>query len=678
VSRSDGVDPVAGTAQTAGIVALSVLVAAAVVTTWLAWIGHLRATVLFPVWAALAVALIMLARPIPIRGPWRRPHAAILIATAVIALFTALNVVSAGQHVATDRDPGVYVVAARWLARTGETSAPGVAGTPFATVPGIRAGSSGFADLAGDGRQVELIQAPGLSAMLATAQIAAGDRAMFVLLPLMAGLALAFFAALAMRLAGPWFGLVATSALAASLAEAYVARDAFAEVPTQALAIGGLWALAVALAAGHRGRAVLAGAALGSTVAIHFPALTLIAGLLLAATLETWLGEEDDIGRRRVACYTTALLVAVPLAAAGILGLRYWNYPYAHAHRSFIRDFIALIVVLGGLWLLGLARRRFRGAVAADAATRGRLGRVAAILVAAAALYGLLLRPSVERAHDPVLIPEAVANLQNAAGVAIEPSRSYAEMTLRWLVDYMGVVAAVLGLAGLAIACLHAVRPRAVLLRILLPPALIAATVYALRPAAFPDQPWIIRRFVPEVIPLLLVFAAWLLQRLWQASVPAPRVIRVAVLVAAALVVVAPLAVLRPLARANAGERNLDAVHALCKGIGDDSAVLFGGGRPGSAWYPETIQAFCGAPTASLDDPNPRALHSLAAAWAARGRRLVLVTNSPSSLARWGVPTTAGTTIFVANPHALALTINRPPDAYRPTSLRFTYAPVAP
>ena len=178
-----------------------------------------------------------------------------------------------------------------------------------------------------------------------------------------------------------------------------------------------------------------------------------------------------------------------------------------------------------------------------------------------------------------------MANLQRAAGVPIEPSRSYFEQTMRWLGDYMGAVTLVLGLAGFTYACVRAVDPERVELRVALPLAVIATTVYALQPAAFPDQPWVMRRFAPEVIPLLLVFAAWLLSALERRRAGASRAAG-RVVVAAALVVVAPLAVLRPVARANAGHRNQDVIHALCDQIGPDAAVLVGGGAPASIWYP--------------------------------------------------------------------------------------------
>jgi hypothetical protein len=249
---------------------------------------------------------------------------------------------------------------------------------------------------------------------------------------------------------------------------------------------------------------------------------------------------------------------------------------------------------------------------------------------------------------------------------------------MRWLVDYMGAVALLLGLAGLVWACVRGVRPAAADLRLTLPLGVIATAVYCLRPAAFPDQPWVIRRFTAEVIPILLIFATWLLARIWSADWRAAGVCRAAVVVGAALVVALPLLVLRPVVRASAGHHNQDLMHALCSQIGPNAAVLVGGGPPTTRWYPDSIRAFCGVPTASTDQTDRAALQRLAASWGAAGRQLVLVTPSPSAIARWGIPTGSSTTLEVIAPHGLEVAINRPPSAYRPLRMRVTFAPVRP
>jgi hypothetical protein len=119
-------------------------------------------------------------------------------------------------------------------------------------------------------------------------------------------------------------------------------------------------------------------------------------------------------------------------------------------------------------------------------------------------------------------------------------------------------------------------------------------------------------------------------------------------------------------------------VQALCDRIGPDAAVLVVGGPPTTRWYPETISAFCGVPAAAADQPDAAALRRLAAAWALRGRRVVLVASGTPALTRWGIPTNTGESLAVINPHATELPIDRPPGRYRPRLFRLSYAAVAP
>ena len=669
--------PRGGLAETVGVVAVAALVALVGVALPLAWTGHYVAGILFPAWIAVAAALAWLAGPLR----WRpsRPDAALLVAAAIVVVSTGLNLSTSASHVGTDRDPGVYTVAARWLARSGETSAPGIAGTPFATVRGVRGDTAlGYADLAHRGQEIDLVPSTATASIMAAGELAGGDRLLFRMAPLLGLVALAFFAALARIVAGRWFAVVAVAGLAATLSEAYIARDTFAEIATQAVTMGGLWLLLVALRDGSVRRAALAGAALGASGAIHFPALVVLAALLLAAALEGWLGGGDAAGVARVRCYAAASLTAVAVAVGGLLGLRHYNPAYFKIHREFIVDFAALIVVLALVYVAALIARRL-GRLPSDT---GRLRRVIGIAagtgVALAGAYALLLRPSIERARVTAAGVDSMEGLQRAAGVAIEPTRSYAEQSLWWLWDYLGPVALLLGLAGLAFACVSGTRREQAALRVCVPLAVIATTVFGIRPAAFPDQPWVMRRFAPESMPMILIFACWFLGWLWLRDGGARRVLRPLVVVAAVFVVTLPLLVLRPVAEAQTNGGALDAVHALCRQLGPDAAVVMVREVAAGAWYPQTIRAFCGLPTATWIDATGRGLKPLAAAWATKHRRLYAVATTPRALQGIGIPKNTISSVAATSPHALELTINKPPSHYRNTTTRFTYAPISP
>ncbi len=654
-----------------GILALAALVSLVGAGAALALAGALVPVALFPAWIALTALLAWIGRSRHATR-WRpsRPHPAVLVVAAIVIAVTAVNLSSAAAHILTERDPGVYTVSGRWLARSGSIEVTGIAETPFGREPGVTA-QSAAAFIQGDGPpgSLTLVRPAGWPALLAAAQLAGGDAAMFMVPPLLAALALCFFAGLAWRIAGPWFGAAAVTALAVNLAQAYVSRDAFAECATQALALGALWGLLVALRDRHRGRAFVAGLAIGAGVAIHFPAILVLTGLLLSAAIEEWL--DDGSAAYRRSCYAVTCGTAGVTSLVGLVALFHWTGPYARAHESMIRTLAVMTAIAALVYVATFAARRLRRLGPPGAAFRRVVGLVAAGGVGAAACYAWFVRPHVERTRVPDIAEAPMAGMQQAAGAALEPTRAYSELTMQWLASYMGPVALALGLAGLVVACSVGLRRDVPVVRLLLPLGVVVTAVYCYRPSAFPDQLWVMRRFTAEVIPILLLFGCWLLAQLWGVRTRARRTAQGAIVAAAALLVVLPLAVLLPVARGETGRRYEDGIHLLCQQLGSDSAVLVVGEPAAQTWYPHTVQAFCGVPVGTLAGRDPDAIRRLATAWGERGRRLVLLSRTNRDLAAQGVAGANARLITVPADREIALTFNRPPTDYLRTDLLF-------
>jgi hypothetical protein len=73
------------------------------------------------------------------------------------------------------------------------------------------------------------------------------------------------------------------------------------------------------------------------------------------------------------------------------------------------------------------------------------------------------------------------------------------------------------------------------------------------------------------------------------------------------------------------------AVHAICREAGPDSAVLVFGGAFLDDELPDNVRAFCGVPTSKSSTVD---LTTLARAWRADGRRLVVLTAAPQAVRR--------------------------------------------
>ncbi|HSK95924.1 MAG TPA: hypothetical protein VK891_04830, partial [Euzebyales bacterium] len=127
-------------------------------------------------------------------------------------------------------------------------------------------------------------------------------------------------------------------------------------------------------------------------------------------------------------------------------------------------------------------------------------------------------------------------------------------------------------------------------------------TLYIWRPSITPDHIWAARRFLPVVIPGLLVCAVWGLDQVWRAAADRSWQwpVRGAVAVAALLLVAGPLGRSAPLVglREEAGLAN-DVARA-CEMLGDDAAILLLDEEDSFMHYRMTqpLRAHCGIPAA--------------------------------------------------------------------------------
>ncbi|WCO68917.1 hypothetical protein PO878_09295 [Iamia majanohamensis] len=290
------------------------------------------------------------------------------------------------------------------------------------------------------------------------------------------------------------------------------------------------------------------------------------------------------------------------------------------------------------------------GAAAADeGTTAGELGPVrepwvaprawavaggAAVVVLA--FLAVVVRPAFPSGAE--LPPSAItAGLQAAEGEPIDPGRTYAELSGRWLVWYLGAVAVAAAAVGGALLVARWLRGRRVRVEALLAAVVVPPLVlYLARPSIYPDHPWASRRFLPAVLPGVLVAAAWCARWLWDRRgrndrwAPAGAV---AAVVVAGAMVVHPLVVLAPLVRMQHHTDELAMVRDLCDQVPADAALLTVA-IPAEGWVP-ALTSTCDRPVGGVVDPagpDPATVADLAAAWAAEGRALWLVAPAGSVL----------------------------------------------
>jgi hypothetical protein len=511
--------------------------------------------------------------------------------------------------------------------------------------------------------------------------------------PILGGLAVLSFAGLVARLVGPQWAPAGALILGLSMPEQYVGRTTLAETALQIVLFGGLCLLADSLAMRRAGPATggwlttadprapiwrfrwvsaitperllaaLGGLALGL-------GLVLSLGALLYLIVVIPFGCALVIGRRpQAAAFPIGILVGV---CYGLLACFLLDRPFLDQNGP-----SAGLAAVVALWLLALSacitllarinwlRRNVPRALAARPLRW--LPQFAALLVLAA-LIGLFARPYVQKVHgQPTSAVYAlVAALQRQQGLTVDPTRTYAEQTLYWLLWYVGLPAVLLGAAGVALVLSRSLRtlltwrdPSGVWRLWALPAAIIcggtAAVLWA--PDITPDQPWASRRLVVFAIPGLIVCglwaASWLARRARDRGAGRLTAGVTGVFCCAAMLLptvastfglglshTGQAGALRPvvqqgMALDHLGAGQLDAVRAMCARIPRDASVLIVD-YPTAAQFAQVVRGMCGVPTAWTHGGAVSSVDNLVGAISATGRQPVLLAGTRQQLAAFG------------------------------------------
>ncbi|HZC60067.1 MAG TPA: hypothetical protein VE464_00380 [Streptosporangiaceae bacterium] len=436
-------------------------------------------------------------------------------------------------QVIVTRQPGALFQVGYWIAGHGSLPIPESLHDFGGAHPGLTFASTGLAATHG-GLAPQF--APGLAIVTAGGWWIHGMTTAALVSPVLGALAVLTFGGLAGRLAGPQWAPPAAAVLAVTLPQQYTSRSAFAEPLAQLLLLGGLCLVADSLTI-RSGRAWLSSNPgwlrwpswlAPSTAAAALGGLALgLAALASLSVLPDLIPVIPFVGLLAAVRRPQALPLGLGvLAGAGYAIAATWlTAPAALTAPGFpVRQasLIAAAVAVATVAAVAVAAwppARARAGRLIPGLLRWRLPEVAAGL-AVAALIAFLIRPSVQTAHwhPGAGTTGYVGALQKLLGLPIQPTRSYAEDSLYWVIWYIGIPALLLAGFGMALLVRRCVRAllqwadtdgaaRAWGL-----PLLIFAwtTVIVLwDPQTTPDQPWASRVLVPLVLPAFILCAVW-------------------------------------------------------------------------------------------------------------------------------------------------------------------------
>jgi hypothetical protein len=573
--------------------------------------GFFRPIIVFP---ATLVFVALTWRFLPVNGPrGARSAWGSALSMGVAGAWFLLNLPYLAERVHVGRDPDVYTLTALWLRNHSSLSIP---------VPRGSSESSGFYLVDG------VLQPQGnhlVAGVSASVGWLFGQTAVFWGNLACGAAALLALYVLGRRLIGPIWSLVPMLALAVSLPMLEFSRAMYSEPLAMTFTLLGATLLWSAWKSDRLTEYVVAGAAFGGVALARIdgtlPLIGVIGGLALSAVVHPGATESP----RRWAA-PAVLLGSLPGVLLGFADL------YFHSGR-YIADLSSQFSMLGA-GLAIAAFMAFAGAVVPAHRLPVVIRVVSRAAIAGAALSAvaflvLLSRPWWYEGHGDNI--PLVAGLQGLERSPVDGTRTYAEASFQWVSWYYGWPVILVGLGGLLAWLVVGTRQKSTQLLWLSALLLPSAALYFTQPSIVPDQIWAMRRFLPVVVPGLLLATAWIARRLSRLSVGRRPV---GAILAALLVVCVlgfPLRTTAPLWSAKDNAGGLDGIQQLCKKIDGRPTIV-----TQQDTYLPTILALCDVPAFSVPEPSPAGL--AAARGALGGGPAVLVTHTPDSIPWVGSP----------------------------------------
>ncbi len=597
------------------------------------------------------------------------------IALTIAGLSVLWSGLNASQHAQINRDGGLYLNAGKWISSHGTLNVEPFAG-PFAGSNAIVVTSN---HMRLEGSHLEFDLPHLLSALLAEAHSFGGTRFMFLTVPLMSGFALLAFYLLAVRvIRHPIAALGATATLAFLMPQMWFSRDSTTQVPIQLVLFAAVWLLCDPRTVRDRGSAFTVGLLLGIVPAMQTEGLVLLAGLPVVFAL-LWLHtpRRDRDALKRGFEFAAAGIAAGCLVAA--LDMVRWNRSWWSVVDGVVLRIVIVEILVGAVAFAVVRLVRRTGLLTLVDKLRPNGAIVAGLIVAIVGFAAWFVRPNVETSHGGR--NDVVGYLQRLTQVAVDPTRRYAELSMRWLSWYLGPMTVMIAIVAAALLSVVLVRgdariPVQVAALMLAP----ATLLFLWRPAVTPDQVWAAGRFLPAVFPavILLTFGVLFRFAVGSGSEFASQRFSIAIVVGA-VAVAFPFLTIKDVNRMNEQRGQFSAITRTCDTLPADSAVVLVPEVTSFAYrtVPQTLRGFCNVPVAVLKNPvNINSVRELAGEWKQDGRQLYIVSEYAQTIRQLFPRARVHSSPRKRNPHRLEQTLARRPDQYRPESFQLSTAAV--
>ena len=576
--------------------------------------GHLVWALAFPLGLLAAAATVWVA------GPAREPVSRDVLRWTVIVIsglvvWIVVNGFFSAQDVYAHRDPATYNLAGRYLIDHSSLRMDTRAYI-FGNPAGFTDESAGFEDirpglLAAQGNHLLPVLLGASGRIFGTAGVLKGNI-------VFGALALFAFFGLARRIVGPKWGTLATSALAVSLPMIYVSRDTFSETLALLFLMGALILLYRAVLSDRIADYALCGLVAGTSAMVRIDSYASLLALIVAAAV---ILAHAPPGRRRATTVRVAVLAAaglVPTIIGWIDVSRLSPAYYADQRHAIVQlaEAAIALTVLGALAVWLIWTRGLGTWIGAHRVGLANFGSAAIVVV----FLFLASRPLWMKGHGVLTL--YLIQVQKDSHEAIDGTRTYNELTVSWQALYFGWPTVILAVIGYVLLLRRFLLNRDWAIVGALAMGLILSALYLYSSQITPDQIWASRRYIPVVMPMMLVAATVTIRAVARRWRP--------VAVLAAIVFVAyPLAVTIPAFTIREGYPHLRQLAQICAVLPPDAAVVTVDYN--ASWsYQMAVRAYCDVPIISVQDPLPAALAAMQAAAEQHGKTLYAMWTDPA------------------------------------------------
>lgn len=531
-------------------------------------------------------------------------NAFVLLGVLIWLLF---NVSLTSENVFVQRDPAIYNVTARHLV---DHSAVTVKDRyPGSEDAGVSNDSAGFAESIRSKDELSPQGLHMLPALLASAGRVLGVENISKLAPVLGAAAILAIYNLLLFFVKPKWALLSAILFSVSLPLVYFSRDTYTEPLSAMLVLTSIMLFMYALEESNRVLNVASGIVAGSIVLTRADGLLVGLCILFSiVVLQVINISKSKESLRLNKTFNEFNYGFVPVALLGWLDMSMLSSVYYSSHGEDLRLQFLLLAILSGLNIvlfnkkLRLLLIKFHKNIKSKISTK--LIRRIIFSLAILVLIFLASRPLWFIGRDyslPSVITRYVEGNQALEGLDVDGNRNYAELTMNWMMWYMGTFTALLALIGTIISLYLSIIKNNTFLLVITILFVLPTIVFMMLVGITPDHLWASRRFLPITFPAIIFFAVISISKFYELK--QIRLLRLFLIsIICILTITSTYGVTNKFIGTQTYEDQFSQVQEVCSELGDDYMVLWVGQK---GWNSiQTVRSYCGIDAYRIEDPT--------------------------------------------------------------------------